>query len=153
MVWPRRRALAVLVLAGLMIWPALRAARSGYPVGGDHGAHDGINEVATYLDGLPAGTVIYDHWLGWPLDFYLFDSPAYTTYFATPEDLSAELRGLSGKRPAVLLLPAWVEHDGVLDAVSDAGYETGLVFCTTNRFGERNLLVLRLTRPAPGDSE
>jgi len=151
-VWPRRTALAVLALAGLMAWPALRAARSGYPVGGDHGAHDGIDEIAAYLDGLPAGTVFYDHWLGWPLDFYLFDSPAYTTYFATPEDLAAELRELSGRRPAVLLLPAWVEHDGVLDAVSGAGYEAGLVFHTTNRFGERNLLVLRLTRPEPGDS-
>jgi hypothetical protein len=140
----RRTAWAVLALVGLMAWPAWRAARSGYPVGGDHGAYDGIDELAAYLDGLPPATVIYDHWLGWPLDFYLFDSPAYTTYFATPADLTTALLEDSGEQPAVLLLPAWVGHDDVLAAVTEGGCQAQPAFQTVNRYGEPTLLVMTL---------
>lgn len=153
LVLPRRGALAALALVALMAVPALRAARSAYPVGGDHGAYDGIDDVAAYLDGLPSGTVIYDHWLGWSLDFYLFDSPAYTTYFATPAELEAMLQKQDDTQNAVLLVPVWESGDAVLSAVTGAGFEARPAYETVNRLGTPNLRVFSLARPTPGSNE
>jgi 4-amino-4-deoxy-L-arabinose transferase-like glycosyltransferase len=149
-VLPNRGTLAAILLVGLMAWPAVEAARSHYPTGGDHGAYDGIDELAAYLDGLPTDTVIYDHWLGWPLDFYLSASPAYTSYFSTPADLTAMLRTQSEEQPAVLLWPAWVDPGEVLAAASEAGYGAVPAYETVNRFGDTNLLVFDLN-PAFND--
>src|SRR5205085_2830329 len=53
---------AVAVALVLLIFPAsLQAARSINPIGGDHGAYDGVDGAAQYLRQLPYGTVLYDH--------------------------------------------------------------------------------------------
>ena len=50
-----------LVLVVSLIGPAINAAGSRYPVGGDHWAYDGIDDVADYLRALPEGSVVYQH--------------------------------------------------------------------------------------------
>ena len=143
---PRWERMAVLGLVGVMAWPGWQAAQSAYPVGGDHGLYDGIDELADYLDGLPADTIIYDHWLGWSLDYYLFDSPAYTTYFVTAGDLAAALDAQSDGQSSVLVLPIWIDADEVLAAVDSSGYEAQVAFETSNRFGQLTFQALTLRR-------
>ncbi len=48
---------------------------SGAVIGGDPEEYTGIDRVASVLDALPVGTIVYDHWLGWELRFYLGDKP------------------------------------------------------------------------------
>ena len=72
--------------------------RSQYPIGGDHGANDGIDQVADYLKTLPSGTVVYDHWLAWELGYYLGDGFVYLAYFDTPAALADDLRVFGGAR-------------------------------------------------------
>ncbi len=45
-------------------------------IGGDNGAYTGIDNLATELNTLPAGSIVYEHWLGWELGFYLGEKPA-----------------------------------------------------------------------------
>ena len=60
------------------------------PIGGDANEYAGIDQLATALNRLPAGTIVYDHWLGWELGFYLGDQPAVQIIWQpTMDDLIA----------------------------------------------------------------
>lgn len=103
-----RLALAVLV-AALVLLGAGKAATGRIPVGGDHGAYSGIEQVTAYLQRtVPARKgVIYQRWLGWHWNWYLWDSPAGRVYWADPamliEDLSADPTGYA----RFVVFPAW----------------------------------------------
>ncbi len=88
----RERVLLVAVLlAALMLPVAWRAANGRVPIGGDDGANDGIIELADYLNGREFGAIIYDHWTGWQLNYYL---GAWTdkrrAYYPNPHALTAD---------------------------------------------------------------
>ncbi len=148
---PRRepRVLAAAGLAaGLLLLPgALAAARSAVPVGGDHGAYDGIDAVAEAVAALPEGSVVYTDSLGWPLAYYLFDAYVYRAPFETPADLANDLRtfGADGTE-RVLVMPGWRDHRPVLSAVRAAGFHPEVMLRTTNRHGEASFVVYRLVR-------
>lgn len=53
----------------------------------------GIDELADTLNRNFQGAVVYDHWLGWSLRWYLGKYPGvYLVYFPTPEDLALHLQ-------------------------------------------------------------
>ncbi len=148
---PRRepRVVAAAGLAvGLLLLPgALAAARSAVPVGGDHGAYDGIDAVAEAVAALPMGSVVYTDALGWPLAYYLFDAYVYRAPFETPADLADDLRtfGADGTE-RVLVMPGWRDHRPVLSAVRAASFHPEMMLRTTNRHGETSFVVYRLVR-------
>ena len=125
--------LAIVALAMLPF--SVVAARSGYPIGGDHGANDGIEQVAAYLKSLPSGTVVYDHWLAWQLGYYLGDGFAYLAYFDTPAALADDLRVFAGHDDRYVIFPARESPDKVIDAIGQVGYTLTPVLETQNRFG------------------
>lgn len=140
--------IAGITIAGLMAPQAIRAAGSGVPVGGDHGAYDGIDTVATYVRSLPEGTVIYYDSLGWTLQYYLFDSYVFPSSFGSPAALSADLLTFGeGDAERYLVLPGWQSHTEILTAVTDAGFMPEQVLETTNRFGETSFVVYQLIPP------
>ena len=122
------------------------AARSGYPVGGDHGANDGIEQVADYLKGLPSGTVVYDHWLAWQLGYYLGDGFAYLAYFDTPAALADDLRVFAGQDNRYVIFPARESPDKVIDAIAQVGYTLTPALATQNRFGQTSFTIYRIIR-------
>jgi hypothetical protein len=65
--WGVRFLFALLILA--------LALSSPIPAGGDPSTFAGIDRIAAVLDKLPTGTVVYEHWLGWELSFYLGTQP------------------------------------------------------------------------------
>jgi len=139
---------AVVVPIILLVGPAWQAAHSGYPIGGDHGAYDGIDRVADYLRHMPWGTVLYDHWLNWELRYYLYDGPIYVDWFSTPEELATDLRAFRDSIvPRYLLLPGWELAGDVTQAVAAAGYQQQLVLTTTRRDGQLSFLLYRV-KPA-----
>jgi hypothetical protein len=77
--WPARlspRLLAAAALLGLaLLWPPAYAASQGeLPVGGDHGAYDGLHEAIQWvIDEEPGRFVLYHRVLGWHYQFMLFD--------------------------------------------------------------------------------
>jgi 4-amino-4-deoxy-L-arabinose transferase-like glycosyltransferase len=136
--------LAILALALLPF--SMTASRSGYPIGGDHGANDGIEQVADYLKGLPSGTVVYDHWLAWQLGYYLGDGFAYIAYFDTPAALAEDLRVFAGHDDRYVIFPAREAPAKVIGAIEQIGYTLKPVVETKNRFGETSFTVYRIVK-------
>ena len=118
-----------------LILPAWNGSHSRYPVGGDHGAYDGIDKVAAFLRGLPEGSVVYQHWLGWQYAYYLFDGPAYLAYWPTPAWLAQDVRGFGAKDPHYITFPSWESSARVERALAGVGYGLEPVLTTTRRDG------------------
>ena len=122
-----------LSFAVLLSFPAWNAAHSRYPVGGDHGAYDGINEVAEFVHSLSEGAVVYQHWLGWHHSYYLFDSPAYLAYWPTPAWLAGDVWAFGAREPRYITFPSWESRTRVAEALASVGYGLRPVLTTTRR--------------------
>jgi hypothetical protein len=119
----------------------------GYPVGGDHGAYDGIERTAVFLDGLEDGSVVYNQSLGWLLNYYLFDAYVNPVTFDTPAALANDLEVFGGDGSGrYLVLSRWDSPTEVLAAVEGAGFSYGVVFEAYGRDGGRSFVVYRLRR-------
>jgi 4-amino-4-deoxy-L-arabinose transferase-like glycosyltransferase len=137
-------ALSLLVIA-VMLPQAVRASQGAYPVGGDRGAYDGIDEVAAALRDLPAGSVVYYDSLGWPLAYYLYDALLYRAPVASPAALAEDLRTFGdADSERVLILPCAESHAEMLSAARATGTEVETLLTTTNRYGECTFAVYRL---------
>jgi hypothetical protein len=100
-------------LVGLLAFlpPALTATSGGLPIGGDHGAYNGLTATIARLQQVaPADAILYHQRLGWHYQFYLFDEVASGAYdlrwYPTAIYLAANATQ-SPNRPRFLLLPAW----------------------------------------------
>ncbi len=137
----------LLFLLLILILPfGIAAAESQYPIGGDHGANDGIEQVASFLKSLPSGTVVYDHWLAWELDYYLGDGFAYVAYFDTPAGLADDLRVFGSHADRYVIFPAREAPDKAIDAIGQVGYTLTPVFETQNRFGETSFTIYQIVK-------
>ncbi|MCY4081105.1 MAG: glycosyltransferase family 39 protein [Caldilineaceae bacterium] len=93
----------------LLLPGGVQAARGEFPIGGDHGAYDGLREASTWLDNnSPPGAVLYHQGLSWHFQFYSFESPRdYTVrWVASPVALADD----AAKRPRsarFVIAPAW----------------------------------------------
>ncbi|HKZ85860.1 MAG TPA: glycosyltransferase family 39 protein [Anaerolineae bacterium] len=138
------QACAMVAAIGLIALPfALQAARSEIPIGGDHGPHDGIDRVAAYLRELPVGTVVYDHWLSWEFDYYLWEAPLYRAYFDTPADLARDLRVFGRSSTRYIVVPASESRGKIERAVADAGFRIAPVMKSADRLGRTAFVVYR----------
>jgi 4-amino-4-deoxy-L-arabinose transferase-like glycosyltransferase len=128
-----------------LIFPAWNAAaHSNYPVGGDHGAYDGIDQVAAFLNRQPEGTVVYQHWLGWEYSYYLFDGPISLAYWPTPAWLAQDVLVFGAKGPRYITFPAWESPARVEQALAEAGYELSPMLTTTRRDGIPSFTVYQI---------
>jgi hypothetical protein len=100
------RVLCALLLLAVLVGGVV-AADGRIPVGGDHGAYDGLNDVIGFLYTLPVGTVVYDRWLSWHYDYHLFDAYLYRAGFPTPEWLAADAAAFYDGRPRYVVIPDW----------------------------------------------
>jgi hypothetical protein len=96
------------------------AAASRFPVGGDHGAYQGIEQVVHYLQAVPANTTLYHRWLGWHWRFYLWGSPYDLRAWTSPSDLAAQAAARPGARRYVVF-PSWHSSTETRLALSQAG--------------------------------
>jgi len=128
----------------LLAFPAWNSAHSRYPVGGDHGAYDGIDDVATFLRGLPEGTVVYQHWLGWHYAYYLFDAPVYLAYWPSPAWLAQDVRAFGAREPRYITFPSWESPARVERALAGVGYGLEPVWTTARRDGTPSFVVYRV---------
>lgn len=128
----------------LLLLPAWGAARGRYPIGIDHGTYDGIDAVATFLRGLPEGSVVYHHWLGWHYADYLFGAPVYLAYWPTPAWLAQDVRIFGTAEPRYITFPSWESPARVEMALAEVGYRLEPVLATTRRDGTRSFTVYQV---------
>ncbi|RIK44736.1 MAG: hypothetical protein DCC55_01305 [Chloroflexi bacterium] len=67
-------ALLFVLLLLLLAPPAIQAANGELPIGGDHGAYDGLTSALAWLrQTAPDDVVLYHRTMGWHYRFYLYD--------------------------------------------------------------------------------
>ncbi|MBI3242862.1 MAG: glycosyltransferase family 39 protein [Chloroflexi bacterium] len=135
----------ILLLSSFILLPsALVAARSGFSIGGDHGAYDGIDEIADTLRQVPPGSVLYDHWLSWELGFYLFDGPTYMVWMPGPESLADDLRAFGATSPRYIVSPSWESFAKTKAAIEAAGFTVEPIQTTHRRDGSLSFTLYQL---------
>lgn len=79
----------IVLISIILIISALYTLHFGTLIGGDKGAHHGIDDLADHLNSKPIATVIYDRWLGWELEYYMGQwTNKRRVYFPTPSALT-----------------------------------------------------------------
>jgi 4-amino-4-deoxy-L-arabinose transferase-like glycosyltransferase len=126
--------IALVILVVTMIPAVTNTLRGDAAIGGDQGHHTGIDRLADYLNTRLSGEIVYDHWLGWELAYYLGESPQVITLYAPlPEALAEDMAQQSYPRyfaaPSPQLAALW------LDALRRSGVETSIIYHdTANHF-------------------
>jgi 4-amino-4-deoxy-L-arabinose transferase-like glycosyltransferase len=104
------RAGALLVLVPVLLYAAWLGAASRLPVGSDHGAYAGLDQAIATLRKQPADAIIYDRWLGWHYDFYLFSAPQERRWWGSGWKLADDAADTARTEPARtqwVVLPDW----------------------------------------------
>jgi 4-amino-4-deoxy-L-arabinose transferase-like glycosyltransferase len=133
-----------LVVVGVLLASGAWAASGRVPVGGDHGAYDGLREVVAFLKRLPVGTVLYDRWLSWHYDYYLFDAYLYRAGFPSPDWLAADAAAFYDGRPRYLVLPGWESAGRLQRSLAGAGLAMAPVLRTYGRNGALSFTVYEI---------
>jgi 4-amino-4-deoxy-L-arabinose transferase-like glycosyltransferase len=122
----------IIILIGLTLG-AFAAANGVYPIGGDDGRHDGIDELAAYLNGKPVATVIYDRWLDWELDYYMGEwTNKRRVYYPTPQELVEGALQLEETGVRYFVAPGSQNIAAWLDALTAAEFTISLDYESAN---------------------
>ena len=137
------------VLVASLVAPALQAARSELPLGGDHGAYDGIDDLAAYARAhLPPGSVLYHHWLGYHYRFYLYGAPLRLHWYPDLDDLVRDAT-IYRREPRYIAFPSWRDGQLADAALAGAGIRLVPVFESVRRDGTTSFRLYRLEGPWP----
>ena len=105
--------------------PLVESARKGeLAVNSAVGPGRGISQQAELLQGVPDGTVLYDHWYSWQWRYYLFDEQIYVSWFPDFDTLIRDITafGRTGD-PRYISLPNDSQADPVIRAIQEAGFD------------------------------
>jgi 4-amino-4-deoxy-L-arabinose transferase-like glycosyltransferase len=105
------RPLPSILLCLLLLFSGVKAALNGYPIGGDHWAYQGLDEIVAYLKAnAPSDAVLYHHWLRWHYTYYLYGTSFDLRYWESGEHMLREaLR--TPERTQYVVLPTWRTKD------------------------------------------
>lgn len=132
----------LVLLSGTL--PAMRdAAASRFPIGGDHGAYDGLEQIVAYFKTVPADTTFYHRWLGPHWRFYLWGSPYDFRMWRSPEDLAAQASARPGAR-RYIVFPSWRSATEARLALRQRGLMLREVLRTFRRDGSVSFIVYRI---------
>ncbi len=121
------RTLAAGVVIIAMIVSALEASafRLGYPQEDSSFAdYRGIDALATTLNEMALGAIVYDHWLNWQLGYYMGQwSNKRRVYYPDPAALARDAAADADPAPRYLPAPAGEPLDRWLEALAAVGFE------------------------------
>jgi 4-amino-4-deoxy-L-arabinose transferase-like glycosyltransferase len=137
----------VAVAAFSLTGPVVQAAQGQLPVGGDHGAYDGIDELAAYVRSeLPPGAVFYHYWLGYHYRFYLYGAPLRLHWYPSLEDLTHDA-AVYRRKPRYIAFPSWHDDAPIRSALTGAGIDLVPILETMRRDGSVSFRLYRLEGP------
>jgi hypothetical protein len=127
--------------------PVWLSTQSALPLGGDHGAYDGIESVANFMrDEAPSESVLYHHWLGYHYRFYLHGAPLRQHWYPDLEDLARDAT-IYRREPRYIAFPSWRDGAPAEAALAAAGISLVPVLETTRRDGTNSFYLYRLEGP------
>jgi 4-amino-4-deoxy-L-arabinose transferase-like glycosyltransferase len=155
--WPPIRAGSLVAAALILGAPALAAARSQVPVGSDHGAYQGIDRMATFVQAnLPEEATLYYHWLGWHYRYYLHNAEFSTVWYPDPQSLAEEAAAKAGA-VRTIAFPEWRDDGAVQGALAHQGLALVPLFSTYRADGSPSFALHLITEdpdrdPAGGET-
>jgi len=136
-----------LMVVATLAGPVSLAAGSKVPVGGDHGAYDGIDRLAGYVRAnAPAGAVLYHHWLGYHYRFYLYGAPLHLHWYPDPADLVQDAVAYR-REPRFIAFPSFRDSAPMRAALETGGIRLLPVYETTRRDGTVSFRLYQLEGP------
>jgi hypothetical protein len=114
------------------------------PVGGDLGASTGIDVVAGYMADRPDGTVLYHHWQGWHLRYYLFDELVYLAFWPDPAWLERDVAAFALRGPRYIAFPAGESRSRVDHALENGGFRLSRELTTRSADGMPTFSLYRI---------
>ncbi len=118
------------------------ASEDKLPIGGDGGQHNGIEQVTDYLNSQRLGAIIYDHWLGWELGYYMGTwSDKRRVYYPAPQALADDALLQADVAPRYFVVPAWADAAEWLNALRRAN------FTVAKSYDQAPFAVYELQRP------
>ncbi len=144
--WAKTAYLAALAafLAAVLAQPTHVASRYGFPVGGDHGAFQGIDDVAEYFKAHAApGSVIFHKWLAWHYSFYMFDQPVDFYWYPDHQFVLDSARKLPQVEKYVVF-PSWTNPDELRSVLIAGGWEMNEVYQTYRPDGTVSFTIYRI---------
>jgi hypothetical protein len=130
-----------------LVGPVSAAARSELPLGGDHGAYDGIDRLADYVrTNVPPDAVLYHHWLGYHYRFYLYGVRLRQHWYPDPADLVQDAVAYR-REPRYIAFPSFRDGAPMQAALENAGIQLLPVYETTRRDGTVSFRLYRLEGP------
>ena len=140
-------ALLDIVIIASLFGPLAMTTRSELPLGGDHGAYDGIDEIAAYMRvQAPPDSVLYHYWLGYHHRFYLYGAPLRLHWYPDLDDLTND-SFVYRREPRYIAMPSWRDSTPAAAALDEAGVTLELVHETTRRDGTVSFRLYRLEGP------
>jgi hypothetical protein len=107
------------------------ASEGRVQVGGDLGEHTGIDALAEYLNSRDLGAIVYDHWLGWELGYYMGSwSDKRRVYYPTPDALAEGALAQPDRAPRYFPVPTDEPVDPWLEALRKARFRVSIVYET-----------------------
>ena len=138
-----------LFLVATLYRPAQDAANSRFPIGGDQGAYQGIENVADYFRGnVGAGATLYQRWLGWHLAFYMFNYPYDFQWYDSPQQLAAHASQVTG--PCYLVAPGWKSVTEEKVALGEKGLSLHPVYQTYRHDGSVSFTIYKVEEARRG---
>jgi hypothetical protein len=129
--------------------PAQDAAAGRYPIGGDHGAYDGLTELVAYFRShVASGSIVYHQWLGWHYSFYMFDFPYQFQWYTTPEELATHAAAHPGS-PRFVAFPSWTSSTPVAWRLKQAGLALLPLYETYRDDGSVSFVLYRIEENVP----
>ena len=117
----------IIMVLLIMLFFSIQATLWQLPIGGDDGRHEGIDELANYLNNKPVATVIYDTWLDWELDYYMGQwTNKRRVFYPAPELLVEGASSLDEQGTRYLVAPYTIDVSEWLSALEDANFAISL---------------------------
>ncbi len=144
-----RARVAYLAVLGLFLLvtishPTQVALRYGFPIGGDHGSFQGIDDVADYFRGNASeGSIVFHRWLLWHYLYYMFDLPLDYYYYPSFEfvlDTSQQLPTYE----KYIVFPSWTDPSGLANFLEDNEWEMRQLYRTYRPNGTMSFTIYRI---------
>ena len=144
----RTKAIYLAVLAVflcLALLPSTQVAlRYGFPVGGDHGAFQGIDDVADYFRAnARPGSIIFHKWLGWHYSFYMFGMDLEYYYYPDHKFVLDSARRLPDL-DKYIVFPSWTSPEELSEVLREGDWALSEVYRTYRPDGTLSFTIYQI---------